>query len=138
MLEIIVPEQFVGFLPGGSTDGSFCRAHFPHDGTEFAMQVERILRTTPVQRLKLALIPLGIVDLILVPISLLGGSPSLAGVVLVNILAVAILVLRFAVLYFWRLRCRACGRGPAADTGTDDGRGYPVVRCPSCGREWIL
>jgi DNA-directed RNA polymerase subunit RPC12/RpoP len=101
------------------------------------MNFKRILLTTPFQRLKLALVPLLVVDLILVPISLLGGSLSLQGILFINFLILMILVLRFTLLFLWRLRCRACGKGTAMDTGTDD-HGYPVVRCRRCGRQWIL
>lgn len=103
----------------------------------FLMIFKRIFHTTPFQRLKLTLIPLLVVDLILVPISLFGGSPSLKGIIFINFLVILILVLRFTLLFLWRLRCRACGKGAAMDTGTDN-HGYPVVRCSRCGREWIL
>lgn len=99
--------------------------------------LKRILQTTPFYRFKLALIPLLIVDLILVPISIFGGSPSLQGVIKVNGLVILILLLRFTALFFWRLRCKACGKGWAKDTGKND-YGYPVVKCSQCGREWIL
>jgi DNA-directed RNA polymerase subunit RPC12/RpoP len=104
---------------------------------DFNMNFKRILHTTPFQRLKLALIPLLVVDLILVPISLFGGSPSLWGIIFINFLVILILVLRFTFLFVWKLRCRVCGKGSAMDTGTDD-QGYPVVRCRRCGRQWIL
>ncbi len=104
---------------------------------DFNMNFNRILHTTPFQRLKLALIPLLVVDLILVPISLLGGSPSLKGIIFINLLVILIFVLRFTLLFLWRLQCRACGKGSAVDTGTDD-HGYPVVMCRLCGKQWIL
>jgi DNA-directed RNA polymerase subunit RPC12/RpoP len=103
----------------------------------FFMNFKRILHTTHFQRLKLTLIPLLVVDLILVPISLLGGSPSLWGIIFINFLVILILVLRFTLLFLWRLRCRTCGKGAAMDTGTND-HGYPVVQCRRCGRQWIL
>ena len=107
------------------------------DALVFLMNLKRILQTTPFHRLKLTLIPLLVVDLILIPISLLGGSPSIKGIIFINFLVVLILGLRFTLLYLWRLRCRVCGKGAAMDTGMDD-QGYPVVRCRRCGREWIL
>jgi hypothetical protein len=104
---------------------------------DFNMNFKRILHTTPFQRLKLTLIPLLVVDLILVPISLFGGSPSLKGIVFINFFVILILVLRFTLLFIWRLRCRACGKGTAMDTGTEN-HGYPVVVCRLCGKQWIL
>ncbi len=101
------------------------------------MDWKRIIRTTPVRRLALALIPLSVVDLILAPISLLKGSPSARGFLVVNAAAILILALRFALLYAKRLWCKACGKGSGVDTGADDG-GYPVVECPKCGDRWIL
>ena len=103
----------------------------------FNMNFKRILHTTPFQRLKLTLIPLLVIDLILIPISLFGGSPSLQGIVFINFLVILILVFRFTLLFLWRLRCGVCGKGAAMDTGKDD-HGYPVVRCSRCGRQWIL
>ena len=103
----------------------------------FIMNFKRIFHTTPFQRLKLTLLPLLVVDLILIPISLFGGSPSMKGIIFINILVMMILVLRFTLLFFWRLRCRACGKGFGKDTGADD-QGYPVVECTRCGKKWIL
>jgi hypothetical protein len=101
------------------------------------MKFKRILHTTAFQRLKLSLIPLLVVDLVLIPISLFGGSPSFRGIMFINFLVILILILRFMLLFLWRMRCRACGKGLANDTGKDN-HGYPVVRCSRCGREWIL
>jgi hypothetical protein len=47
----------------------------------FNMNFKRIFHTTPFQRLKLTLLPLMVVDLIILPISLFGGSPSLQGII---------------------------------------------------------
>lgn len=85
----------------------------------------------------MALIPVAVVNTILVPISLLGRSPSIGAMLLVDFLVILILVLRFAFLFFARSRCRSCGKGRGRDTGRDD-RGYPVCKCPACGKEWIL
>jgi DNA-directed RNA polymerase subunit RPC12/RpoP len=101
------------------------------------MKFKRILHTTPIQRLKLALIPLLIVDLILVPISLFGDALPLQGIIFINFLVILILVLRFTLLFLWRMRCHACGKAIAMDTGKDD-QGYPVVKCSRCGHQWIL
>ena len=101
------------------------------------MKLRRILKTTPFFRFLLALVPLLIVDLVLVPISVANGAPPLRGVVLVNLVAVSILALRFAVLFFKRRICRACGKTQAADAGDDEG-GHPLVECRRCGRRWIL
>ena len=101
------------------------------------MKFKRILHTTPIQRLKLALIPLLIVNLILIPISLFGDSLPLRGIIFINFLVILILVLRFTLLFFWRLRCHACGKAMGMDTGQAD-QGYPVVKCSRCGHQWIL
>jgi hypothetical protein len=101
------------------------------------MKIRRILKTTPFFRFLLAMVPLLLVDLILAPISLAKGNPSLGVVVLVNLLAISILALRFALLFFKRRICRACGKTQAVDTGDDEG-GYPLVECRRCGRRWIL
>jgi hypothetical protein len=65
----------------------------------------------------LALIPLLVVDLILIPISIFGGSPSMIGITLINIPVILILALRFTFLFLWKLRCRACAMSMAMDTG---------------------
>jgi DNA-directed RNA polymerase subunit RPC12/RpoP len=101
------------------------------------MKFKRILHATPIQRLKLALIPLLIVDLILVPISLFGDALPLQGIIFINFLVIMVLVLRFTLLFLWRLRCHACGKAMGMDTGKED-QGYPVFKCSRCGHQWIL
>jgi len=97
----------------------------------------RIIKTTPFKRFLLALIPLAVIDIILLPISLFEGSPTFLGVLMVNFVVILILALRFSVLFFCRMWCPTCGKGLAEDTGRDD-QGYPVVKCSRCGRQWIL
>jgi hypothetical protein len=101
------------------------------------MKISRILKTTPFRRFALAMAPLAVVDIVLAPISIFGGKPPFSGIVLVNAMVVFILLAKYTLLFFRRLWCKACGKGPAIDTGKDD-NGCPVVRCPRCGREWIL
>lgn len=101
------------------------------------MRLKRIFRTTPFVRFLLAMIPVLVVDAVLIPISIFAGAPTLRGVLTVNFLAVAILGLRFTLLFFSRLRCRFCRKAFGRDTHKDSG-GFPVVQCPRCLNQWIL
>lgn len=97
----------------------------------------RLSKSTPFKRLLLSLPVVVLVDLLLIVISILKGKPTPRQLLTVNFWIVLILALRFGLSLLWRLRCPTCGRGVGRDTG-DENYGYPKVKCPKCGSEWLL
>jgi DNA-directed RNA polymerase subunit RPC12/RpoP len=105
--------------------------------SDSGLNARTILRSTQFQRLLLAILPLLLVDLLLIIISLTRGVPSLTGIIKVNLIAIAILALRFSYSFYFRLRCPSCRQAFGNDTGERD-YGYPVFQCPRCGFKWPL
>jgi DNA-directed RNA polymerase subunit RPC12/RpoP len=97
----------------------------------------RLRKSTPFKRLLLSLPVLVLVDILLIIISIFKGKPTLRQLLTVNFWIALILMLRFGLSLMWRLRCPTCGRGVGKDTG-DESSGYPKVKCPQCGSQWLL
>lgn len=97
----------------------------------------RLTTSTPFKRLLLSLPVVAFVDILLIIISLFKGKPTPRQLITVNFWIALILMLRFGLSLIWRLRCPTCGRGAGKDTG-DESSGYPRVKCPKCGSEWLL
>jgi DNA-directed RNA polymerase subunit RPC12/RpoP len=97
----------------------------------------QLSKSTPFKRLLLSLPVIALVDILLVVISICKGKPTLRQLLTVNLWIGLILALRFGLSLIWRLRCPTCGRTVGKDTG-DVSSGYPKVKCPKCGAEWLL
>jgi DNA-directed RNA polymerase subunit RPC12/RpoP len=97
----------------------------------------RLTKSTPFKRLLLSLPVIALVDILLIIISIFKGKPTLRQLLTVNSWIALILALRFGLSLIWRLRCPTCGRTVGENTG-DESSGYPKVKCPKCGSEWLL
>jgi hypothetical protein len=97
----------------------------------------KVTHTTLFKRFLLSLVVVGFVDLLLLLIAASKGTPTFSDIIKVNLVATAVLLIRFGIGYFWKLKCPKCHKAFGNDTDTEEA-GFPVFKCPKCGTQWLL